>query len=166
MKKNIILILLILVGLLVAIFLQKYFSLNLNLDKEDSVEFTIDNTDFQYRYKQKFSGNQWYVYIDKKRVCTFEPFEAYTVDEMKKHLENKERIKVIYNNGDGVCVYALPLIQYEKKYYFIYSLDGQNFFCWNDDILEKDENTQNRLLQLYTYVSEDILMEEKNKSWN
>lgn len=85
---------------------------------------------------------------------------------MKQHLENKDLIKIIYDNGDGVCVYALQLIQYEKKYYFIYSLDAQNYFCQNDDIQGKDENIQNRLLQIYIYVSEDKLEEENNKSWN
>lgn len=153
--------------ILFSVFLLNYFSMDFKRYREDNVNIVIDKIDIQYKYKEQFSGNQWYLYIDEKCVSTFEPFESYSVDEMKEHLKNKSLIKTVYNNESDICVYAFPLIQYQKKYKIIYTINKKDYYCWNDDVKNKDDKEINkRLTQLYKYVKIETINKVSNESWS
>lgn len=140
-------------------WLEKYFSVR------ESVEFELGDKKFSYEYKERMRGVEWYLYIDDNLVCKFPRFEEYTEKEMKKHLENKELIRIIYDNG-GVCVYAIPLLEYEKSYQIIYSVSQNKFYCWNDDVEYAHDNiAKERLEKLYQYVSKDELKKVSEESW-
>lgn len=137
----------------------KYFSVR------ESVEFELGDRKFSYEYKERMRGVEWYLYINDNLVCRFPMFEEYTEKEMKKHLENKELIKIIYDNSD-VCVYAMPLFEYEKLYQIIYSVGQNKYYSWNDDVENvQDKVVKERLEKIYQYISKDELEKVSEKSW-
>lgn len=165
MKKKIIALLFICIITLVIICLFNSQNSE-DSDVKASVEITINETKLEYDYIEAFIGNEWYLYINGNIVCKFDSFEEYTIEEMKKHLENKDFIKVIYDNGDGVCVYALPLFEYEKSYKIIYSLNNKEYYCWNDDVENQNyDRAQKRLSKLYKYVDLDSINAANEESW-
>ena len=140
-------------------WLEKYFSVR------ESVEFELGDRNFSYEYKERMRGAEWYLYIDDNLACRFPRFEEYTEKEMKKHLENKELIRIIYDNG-GVCVYAIPLVEYEKSYQIIYSVSPNKFYCWNDDAEYMHDNVvKERLEKLYKYVDSKTIEKVSQEAW-
>ncbi|MCI8955670.1 MAG: hypothetical protein HFG29_01625 [Eubacterium sp.] len=159
--------LLIAISFIVVAFIIVMCSLK-GLVKEEMIvkEFKADigTYDFKYKYQERFSGNIWKLFCNDKEVCSFEPFEGLAYEEMKEHLTRKELVKEIYCI-EKIRVYALPLIQYERKYEIIYTLDGVNFYCWNNDMAYTDSDIKQRLSELYKHISEEVLKKVCNQSW-
>lgn len=165
MKRKII-ILVVIVTILLGITILIYRCKNgIDSDVKASVEITVDKKKFQYMYREVMAS-EWYLYIEDRLTCTFSTFVDYTMDEMERHLENKELIKKVYDDGINVNVYALPLYKYESSYMIIYTLNNKEYYCWNDDIDHVNyESAQKRLEKLYKYVDKDIIKNVSEELW-
>lgn len=152
-------------GLVLAIYIYNYNLNNISIKK--------DGNTFGYTFEKRFiGGNRWKLAINKKYAYSFVPFEGLTKEEMKKHLTNIELIKVLVDNGN-VDVFALPLEEYESKYIIIYTINGEKYSNWEEDVSYIEEYSEGEYLKeikqnleiLYKYISENQLKKISEETW-
>lgn len=171
--KNILVVLTIIIVLIV-ILPSIIINIAFSYEKSDKVVVEKGQYSFEYRYYESYNdGKRWYLDINGEYTGQrLYPFDDWTHEKMRKHLSNEKLIKILVDEGNvGVC--ALPLYQYESKYEILYTVDGKNFFEWDEDDIHieeeiKDEDyqvTKKRLQKLYQYISEDELKKVSEESW-
>ena len=169
MKKKVLIGILLIITIIIILLMMEYFY-DKNL-KDFAVE--KENNSFRYTYVEDFlDGNRWDLYINNNFACSIDTFEGYDIKDMKEHLTRTELIRILVNKGE-VCVYALPLEQYLCKHMILYTVDGERYWNWAQDVsdIEKygeDEyvkQTKQYLEKLYKYISEDELKKISEETW-
>ncbi len=126
----------------------------------------VGRDNFQYKFRESFKENKWKLFVNDHYVSFVIPFEGYSKKEMKEHLENNQLIKCLYDE-QSIRIYGLPWVQYESRYKIIYTLDGEKFHSYSDDIEEykEDPEIKQRLDQLYAKYPKEELEKREKESW-
>ncbi|MCH5268099.1 MAG: hypothetical protein J1E62_07120 [Lachnospiraceae bacterium] len=177
MKKNkkiiIGLLVLLLLAIIIVVSIRAYIGYMFSYDgKKDEIVVQKGEDIFNYIYREQYSdGKRWELYINENYAFYVEPFEGLSYKEMREHLENVDLIKTICDEGN-IRVYAIPFVEYESKYEILYTVNGIDFYRWNENVTEVAKSNkyateaQNRLTELYKYVSEEELEKWSKESWD
>lgn len=187
MRKKITIIVLIIVLFAILIRIsQVFFSFD---SKTDNLEVKKGKDIFSYRYYESFSGNRWDLYINDNKVYSYSPWADE--EEMKKYLEEDANAAKTLVEKESVKVYAIVSDTDENQYCIIYSVDGEEYSDWKEDVdyikkaseedyfkeikqkkeksYEYEKNlfkkTKRNLKKLYEYISEDELKKVSEESW-
>lgn len=161
MKKKVVVIVSIIFVIFTSWLLYSYLK-----EYNNNVHAQIGKDKFRYTYWEAFSGNKWDLFVNDRYVSFVEPFEGLSKKEMKEHLANEQLIKCLFDEGN-IRIYGLPWVQYGSKYKFIYTIDGEKFYSYSDDIEEykEDPEIKQRLDQLYGKYPKEELEKREQESW-
>jgi hypothetical protein len=147
--------------LVVLVLLTSAFLINKHRLNNAVVKVNADT--FHYEFVERFSGNRWDLYMNGsgRRTASFSPYDGVTKEEMRQLFSDSKNMTEKYNL-ENVRVYSIKLSQ--ENYItptVIYTINGADFYCWNDDVEKsnQDAETNVRLLELYHHISESDLNE-------
>lgn len=161
MKKKIVIVISI-VFIILGLWIVNLY----NKEYINNVYMQIGKDSYRYSYWDGFKDNRWDLFINDNYVSFVVPFEGLSKKEMKEHLANEQLIKCLFDEGN-IRIYGLPWVQYESKYKIIYTIDGEKFYSYSDDIEEykEDPEIKQRLDQLYGKYPKEELEKREQESW-
>lgn len=125
----------------------------------NNAKIRITEDDFRFCFTTSFKGNRWKLYINssKKMLCSFVPLDGMSQREMKQKLG--EDIVTLYNSKKVRVYCILDCAYHVEGYPIVYTLDGKEFYLWNEDDTCMEKDAKKRLEKLYEHIEQEELKE-------